>query len=82
MTTNSSKNDEGLKVEITEDMVFEAAKFGNDCYQNPAKTVKDRTGEKERGYGQIMSDKMYGKIYENEKNWIIWRWPTSPAISS
>ena len=37
MTTNSSKNDEGLKVEITEDMVFEAAKFGNDYYQNPAK---------------------------------------------
>lgn len=65
MTTNSSKNDEGLKVEITEDMVFEAAKFGNDYYQNPAKTVKDRTGEKERGYGQIMSDKMYGKIIEN-----------------
>ena len=54
-----------LKTEITAEMVLNAGKFGNDYFQNPAKTIKDRTGEKERGYGQIMSDKIYGKVIEN-----------------
>ncbi len=54
-----------LKTEITAEMVLNAGKFGNDYFQNPEKTIKDRTGEKGRGYGQIMSDKIYGKVIEN-----------------
>jgi hypothetical protein len=53
-----------LRVQIDEEMLNAAFKFGNDYFQNPAKTLKDRTGEKSRGFGQIVTANLYGKLTE------------------
>ena len=42
-----------------------AFKFGMDYYRNPAKVIKDRTGEKSRGLGEILTANLNGKVVEH-----------------
>ena len=60
----SATIDDELRVSVDEDMLKRAFQFGLDYFQNPAKTLKDRTGEKKRGFGQIVTDNLYGKVAE------------------
>jgi len=45
-------------------MFEKAFNFAIDYFSNPDKVVKDRTGTKQRGLGQILDDQMIGKIVE------------------
>ena len=45
-------------------MFENAFDFAIDYFSNPDKVVKDRTGTKQRGLGQILDDQMIGKIVE------------------
>ena len=45
-------------------MFENAFNFAIDYFSNPDKVVKDRTGTKQRGLGQILDDQMIGKIVE------------------
>ena len=54
----------GLACEITTDMLEYAFSFGSDYFRDPAKVLQDRTGEKERGLGEILTANLYGKVIE------------------
>ena len=54
----------GLTCEITPDMLEYAFSFGSDYFRDPAKVLQDRTGEKERGLGEILTANLYGKVIE------------------
>ena len=60
----SIPSDDKLRVAIDEEMLQAAFDFGFDYYKNPAKTLKDRTGEKSRGFGEIVTANLYGKLTE------------------
>ena len=45
-------------------MLLQAYDFGVKYFKNLAKTLKDRTGEKERGFGEIVTANLYGKLAE------------------
>jgi len=53
-----------LECSVTSEMFKNAFNFGIDYFVNPDKVVKDRTGTKQRGLGQILDDQMIGKIVE------------------
>ena len=54
----------GLTCKITKTMLKSAFSFGSDYFRDPAKVLQDRTGEKERGLGGILTDHLYGKVIE------------------
>ena len=54
----------GLTCEITQEMLEGAFSFGSDYFRDPAKVLQDRTGEKERGLGEILTANLYGKVIE------------------
>ena len=45
-------------------MFEDAFSFGMDYFRNPAKVLKDRTGEKTRGLGEILTANLMGKLIE------------------
>jgi hypothetical protein len=53
-----------LTCEITETMLEKAFSFGRDYFHEPAKVLRDRTGQKERGLGEIITANMFGKVIE------------------
>ena len=53
-----------LECDVTSTMFEKAFNFAIDYFSNPDKVVKDRTGTKQRGLGQILDDQMIGKIVE------------------
>ena len=53
-----------LKTDVTVSMFKKAFEFGSDYCSNPAKVLKDRTAEKNRGLGEILTANLYGKIIE------------------
>ena len=53
-----------FETNVTSEMFEKAFKFGMDYYLNPAKTLKDRTGDKTRGWGEIITANLVGKLIE------------------
>ena len=51
-----------FETNVTSEMFEKAFKFGMDYYLNPAKTLKDRTGDKTRGWGEIITANLVGKL--------------------
>ena len=64
MVSTKQKLSFGLTCEITPDMLEYAFSFGSDYFRDPAKVLQDRTGEKERGLGEILTANLYGKVIE------------------
>lgn len=53
-----------LETKVTSEMFEDAFSFGMDYFKNPAKVLKDRTGEKTRGLGEILTANLMGKLIE------------------
>jgi hypothetical protein len=53
-----------LETQVTSEMLEGAFTFGMDYFRNPAKVLKDRTGEKTRGLGEILTANLMGKLIE------------------
>jgi len=60
----SAPTHDELRVQVEETMLLQAYDFGVKYFKNLAKTLKDRTGEKERGFGEIVTANLYGKLAE------------------
>jgi len=56
---------QNLECNVTAEMFEKAFSFALDYFCNPDKVIKDRTGTKQRGLGQILDDQMIGKIVES-----------------
>jgi hypothetical protein len=53
-----------LETQLIPEMFEDAFSFGMDYFRNPAKVLKDRTGEKTRGLGEILTANLMGKLIE------------------
>ena len=53
-----------LTIPVETWMLEKAFKFGMDYFRNPSKVIKDRTGEKNRGLGEIITAHLNGKVVE------------------